>query len=260
MFPTRSVPRPARRLLLAGVSLLALAACLPASPGVSPKAVVVPVVSRAPAQPARLPVPTPVAEAAKPTLLIYGDSLTVLSEGAVDLLYGSSYHVVFRAQGGTSICDWTAHAAQDRAVEHPSRVVIAFTGNAASCSIGDLQHGGVSAWLANYQRSLLHMRQVFNGLPISVVASPAMLTPQPQGTWYPENGNPLLNRMYQQMCARYGMHYNASADEALSPGHVFQWQRPAFPGNGPEVTVRAPDGVHVLPAGALYYGAALGGS
>jgi lysophospholipase L1-like esterase len=195
--------------------------------------------------------------AVKPTLLIYGDSLTVLSEGAVNLLYGAKYRLVFRAQGGTSICDWTAHAAQDRAEYRPDRVVIAFTGNAASCSIADLRRG-VPAWIANYRRSLLTMRSVFAGLPISVVASPAVLRPQPAGSWYPANGNPLLNQMYAQTCAEYAMHYNTAADDLLTPGHVFHWTRPAFPGNGPAVTVRAPDGVHVTPAGALYYAAALG--
>ncbi len=256
MFPAQFSPSPTR-CLLAGVSLLLIAACMPgagSSPATAPTPQVHVAVRSTPA-----PKPAPRPATSKPTLLIYGDSLTVLSEGEVQLFYSGRYRIVFRAQGGTSICDWTAHAAQDRADYHPSRVVIAFTGNAASCSVGDLLGGGVSAWIANYQRSLLSMRNTFDGLPISVVGSPAALQPQPAGTWYPENGNPLLNQMYRQMCARYGMHYNASADEGLSPGHVFQWQRPAFPGNGPLVTVRAPDGVHVLPAGALYYGAALGG-
>ena len=194
----------------------------------------------------------------KPTMLIYGDSLTVLSEGATTRFYGARYTIVFRAMGGTSICDWTGTAAADRATYHPDRVVIAFTGNSASCSRDALLSGGISAWLANYQRSLLTMREVFDGLPISVVGSPAMLSPRPQGSWYPTNGYAGLNAMYRQMCAEYGMQYNAKADDSLTPGHVFRAERPAFPGDGPLTTVRAPDGVHVLPAGALYYGAALG--
>ncbi len=251
------------RRMLGCLGLLALTACLPPggpTPSTSKASVpALPAVVRVPAPPLPPAIPGPKAQPAKPTLLIYGDSVTVMSEGAVSLLYGAQYRLVFRAHGGTSICDWTAHAAQDRAEYHPDRVVIAFTGNAATCSATDLHQGGVTAWLANYQRSLLSMRRAFSGLPISVVGSPAVL-PQPAVTFYPENGNPLLNQMYRQMCARYGMHYNASADEALTPGHVFQWQRPAFPGNGPETTARLFDGVHVSPAGALYYGAALGGA
>jgi hypothetical protein len=249
--------RKVSRVLFAGLGLGLTAACLPAAQGADSHTTVPPVANR-PVVSVATPRPTPQIPPVKPTLLIYGDSLTVLSEGAVNVLYGAQSHVVFRAFGGTSLCDWTAHAAQDRAEVHPTRVVIAFTGNAASCSRDDLARGGVKAWLANYQRSLLSMRRTFSGLPISVVGSPAV-RPQSAGTWYPENGNPLLNQMYRQMCAQYGMHYNASADETLTPGHVFQWQRPAFPGNGPLTTVRAPDGVHVLPAGALYYAAALGG-
>lgn len=244
------------------IGLLALSACIPpaaATPERSP-APAGAVAARVPVSSASSAVREPKAAPAKPTLLIYGDSLTVLSEGAVGLLYGAQYQLVFRAYGGTSICDWTTHAVQDRADYHPSRVVIAFTGNSASCSGPDLIRGGVTAWLANYQRSLLSMRRVFSGLPISVVGSPAVLRPQPPGSWFPTNGSPLLNQMYRQMCARHGMHYDASADNDLTPGHVFEWQRPAFPGNGPETVVRLSDGVHVTPAGALYYAAALGGS
>ena len=97
---------------------------------------------------------------------------------------------------------------------------------------------------------------VFDGLPVAVVAAPAM-GKQPAGTWYPENGNPLLNDMYAA-CAAYGMQYQTGADDALTPGHRFVWNRPAFPGNGPIVTVRAADGVHLSPPGELYYAAALG--
>lgn len=244
------------------LGLLALSGCIPPA-AATPHGGPVPaaaVAVRVPVSPAPPALPKAKVAPGKPTLLIYGDSLTVLSEGAVRLLYGAQYQLVFRAYGGTSLCDWTTHAAQDRADYHPSRIVIAFTGNAASCSGPDLVRGGVTAWLANYQRSLLHMRQVFSGLPISVVGSPAVLRPQPAGSWFPANGSPLLNQMYRQMCARYGMHYDASADDDLTPGHVFQWERPAFPGNGPETVVRLSDGVHVTPAGALYYAAALGGS
>jgi hypothetical protein len=193
----------------------------------------------------------------KPTMLIYGDSLTVLSEPATHFLYDGKYNLVFRAAGGTSICDWTSHAALDRRVYRPAQVVIAFTGNAATCSARDYKRGGVTAWLANYQRSLLAMHDAFDGVPIKVIASPAMAK-QPVGTWYPANGNPLLNHMYATMCAQYDMRYETGADDALSPRHRFAWNRPAFPGNGPMVTVRASDGVHLLPPGELYYAAALG--
>jgi hypothetical protein len=193
----------------------------------------------------------------KPTLLVYGDSLTVLSEQSMHFLYDGKYNIVFRAAGGTSICDWVNHAALDRRLFRPARIVIAFTGNAASCSAHDLEQGGVSAWLANYQGSLLAMRNTFQGLPISVIASPAM-SKQPVGSWYPENGNPMLNHMYASMCAKYGMRYESGADDTLSPKHRFAWNRPAFPGSGPMVAVRATDGVHLSPAGALFYAAALG--
>ncbi len=62
--------------------------------------------------------------------------------------------------------------------------------------------------------------------------------------------------MYRDLCSQLGMHYDTRADDTLTPGHRFVWQRPAFPGKGPLVTVRRPDGIHVTPAGALYYAAA----
>ena len=108
---------------------------------------------------------SPPAARAKPTLLIYGDSLTVLSEPDTHFLYDGKYNIVFRAGGGTSMCDWTGRAAADRQLYGPARVVIALTGNAASCFASDLEHGGVPAWLANYQRLLLTMPNMFEGCP-----------------------------------------------------------------------------------------------
>jgi hypothetical protein len=191
----------------------------------------------------------------KPLMLVYGDSLTVMSENAARLLYQDRYRLVFRAAGGTSICDWTGGAAADKAFYQPARVVIAFTGNAASCSFADFRSGGVNGLVENYRRALLAMQGVYVGTAITVVGSPAVAT-QPPGSYYPENGALALNLMYQLVCAEYGMHYDSFADNTLTPGHRFYWQRPAFPGNGPMVTVRAPDGVHVTPAGSLYYAAA----
>ena len=188
-------------------------------------------------------------------MLVYGDSLTVLSEPAARLLYRDRYRVVFQAAGGTSICDWTRGAAADKALYHPARVVIAFTGNTATCVAGDYRRGGLDGLVANYRRSLLALRSVYVGTAITVVGSPAM-APQRAGSFWPSNGELGLNLMYRLVCAEYAMHYDSFADDALTPGHRFAWTRPAFPGNGPPVTVRLSDGVHVTPAGALYYAAA----
>jgi hypothetical protein len=192
----------------------------------------------------------------KPTLLVYGDSLTVLSEPAMDFLYASKYTIVFRAEGGSAMCDFSGKAAADRAIYHPARVVIAFTGNDHTCVADDYKTGGTDALLANYSRALTQFHAAFAGLPISVVASPAMHSQWP-ADWFPENGDPALNTLYQSLCTQLGMTYNPDADNSLSPGHVFAWKRPAFV-KGPMVVVRSADGIHLTAEGELWYAAALG--
>jgi hypothetical protein len=191
-----------------------------------------------------------------PTVVIYGDSLTVLAEtDAVHMAQGR-LHLVFRAYGGTSPCDWTAGAADDLRTLRPAHVVIAFTGNSASCVQEAYEHGGLAAVVDTYRRSLLRLADVYRGVPVTVVATPAMAR-RPAGTHTPINGNAAFNRMYRSLCGQLGWQFSTVADDALTPGHVFTWRRPAFPGTGPSTVVRAPDGVHLLPAGALYYAAAL---
>ncbi len=192
----------------------------------------------------------------KPMVLVYGDSLTVLSEQAMDYLYATKYRIVFRAEGGSAMCDFSGKAAADRVAYHPARVVIAFTGNDHTCVTKDYESGGTTAFLANYSRALTQFHTAFAGLPISVVGSPAMHSLWP-ADWFPENGNPELNALYETLCSHLGMTYNPNADTALSPGHVFAWKRPRFV-TGPLVDVRAADGVHLTAEGELWYAAALG--
>jgi len=192
----------------------------------------------------------------KPTLLVYGDSLTVISEQAMDYLYASKYTLVFRAEGGSAMCDFSGEAVADRLIYHPSRVVIAFTGNDHTCVAKDYKESGTAGFLANYSHALTQFHVAFAGLPISVVASPAMHSLWP-ADWFPENGDPALNDLYKTLCAQDGMTYNSAADDSLSPAHVFAWKRPRFV-NGPMVVVRSGDGVHLSPDGELWYAAALG--
>jgi hypothetical protein len=195
----------------------------------------------------------------KPVLLVYGDSLTVLSEPAANLLLSPKYTLVFRAAGGTALCDWVPGSAVDRRRYRPSRVVIALTGNnLTDCIRSDYEKGGEAALVSNYQSALIAMHSTFAGIPISVLAIPAA-EPQPARHGARPNGSPALNAMYRSICLAYGMHYDTRADDTLTPGHRFVWQRPAFPGSGPVVTVRRSDGLHVTPAGSLYYAAAFAG-
>jgi hypothetical protein len=197
-------------------------------------------------------------QAPKPVMLIYGDSLTVQSESAVTSLYAGQYTLVFRAYAGTAMCDWVASASSDRKAVHPARVVLAFTGNTATCVAADFLAQGPAGATANYERALREMSLVFKGIPVSVVGSPAMNHGSPDyPAWFPYNGSSSLNGMYRWVCAQLGLTYNSSADDLLSPGHVFTWMRPKLFSQQSAV-VRLSDGIHLTLDGQLLYGFALG--
>ena len=189
-----------------------------------------------------------------PTVIVYGDSLTVESESAALKIYRSTkQNVIFRAQVGTAMCDWILQALTDSKTLHPDRIVLAFTGNTASCAAKAFVTEGTAAEISLYAHSLRQMRTIFPTQQITVVIPPAM---QNRTGWFPFNGNPGLVSMYEQVGAQLHMTINHDADDSLTPGHVFQQSRPAYP-HGKPVVVRTSDGVHLTPAGALWYGAAL---
>jgi hypothetical protein len=191
----------------------------------------------------------------KPVVVVYGDSLTVQSEASVrSMHHGAHERIVFRARGGTAMCDWIDQAFFDRETLHPERVILAFTGNTASCAAAAFHTGGVAGATALYEQSLRQMRSIYADVPVTLVIPPAMHN-LPQG-WYPYNGNPALVAMYQRVGTQLGMSINSRADDYLTPGHVFTTTRPAYP-HGQPVAVRLSDGVHLTPAGELWYAAAL---
>lgn len=61
-----------------------------------------------------------------------------MSEPAVAFLSGSKYNIVFRAQGGTAMCDWDVAAAHDRKVYKPNRGVRWTPSPARTCKSGAL--------------------------------------------------------------------------------------------------------------------------
>ncbi len=191
----------------------------------------------------------------RPNVVIYGDSLTVQSEGAARLLAPNPHEaLIFRARAGTAMCDWINQASFDHLALHPTRVVLAFTGNTASCANDVFRTQAVAGTVALYEHSLREMRSIFASVPITIVIPPAMHN-LPQG-WFPFNGNPALVAMYKRVGAELHMTIDTAADDWLTPGHVYTRQRPAYP-NGPLVDVRLSDGVHLSPAGEIWYGAAL---
>jgi hypothetical protein len=184
-------------------------------------------------------------------VVVYGDSLTVQSESAARFFY-PSLNVAWRALGGTAMCDWVAQAANDAAVLHPARVVLAFTGNTATCVSNAYHSGGDVAATTIYEQSLRRMRAIYPHAGISILIPPAMV----KSVWFPFNGSPMLVAMYKRVGTELRMTIDTAADDGLTPGHVFTWYRPQFP-RGPLVLVRSPEGVHLTPAGAAWYGVGL---
>jgi hypothetical protein len=186
-------------------------------------------------------------------LLVYGDSLTVQSKHDAKQIAGTpKYHVIFRAKGGTALCDWVQQAEKDRS-KKPVRVVLAFTGNSATCVRDVYRKGGAPAAIALYETSLRRMRSLYPTVPITIVIPPAM---HDRVGWYPLNGDPRLVAMYLRVGAQLHMHVNTDADSWLTPNHVFVQDRPDLE-TGKLVDVRLSDGVHLTPAGERLYGAAL---
>ena len=188
-------------------------------------------------------------------VLVFGDSLTVQSEDAARQFAPSlNERVVFEAEGGSAMCDWVRRAPLELAKRHPVRVVLAFTGNTASCVSKAYLKSGARGAVSVYEESLRQMRTIFARVPITLVVPPAMRN-LPHG-WFPFNGNAALVAMYKQVGAELHMTVDTSADDWLTPHHIYRQARSAFP-YGPVTDVRLTDGVHLTPAGELWYAAAL---
>ncbi len=245
-----AVKRMLRRLLFGLVVPVTLfAACSSGSP--QPR-------SLPSANPPRTPTaaPTP---APPPTVLVYGDSLTVESEAAARSLFPTE-RFVFRAEGGAGPCNYAPAAAADRVRYRPSRVVLAFTGNISQCSLAAFQTGRLAGVVANYESALGAFRRAFPGLPITVISPPAVNSTSPDyPAWFPYNSNPALIAMYRRVCAGLGMTYSLKADDYLTPGHVFRFDGPRFR-SGPLVRLRLSDGLHLTPDGGAWYAAAIAAS
>jgi hypothetical protein len=190
----------------------------------------------------------------KPVVVVYGDSLAVQSEDAAKQLQPDhGERAVFRVKGGTALCDAIPEAAMDRLWLHPARVVVAFTGNTATCARESFASGGAKAAIAFYEKTLRLLRTIYPVEPMTIVIPPAM---HDRVGWYPLNGDPRLVAMYERVGAQLHMNINTDADTWLTPGHVFAQNRPDSV-TGKSVEVRLSDGIHLTPAGARWYGAAL---
>lgn len=82
--------------------------------------------------PATMPGPPGFGPGVTANVVVYGDSLTVESAGAITQRITSAlpgWKVTVRAYGGTAQCDWHGHMRDDRDRIRPAIVVLAFSGN-----------------------------------------------------------------------------------------------------------------------------------
>ncbi len=215
--------RTIRRLLLAALLILpaVLVGCMPASP--------------------------------PPTVIVYGDSVAVMSESMASF-FAPKTVVDWRAANGTALCDALPLALADAKTLHPRHIVLAFTGNNAGCAAAAWRSGGAVALTALYERDLRLMGAIWPSTPITILIPPAC-NGVTNGFW-PANGSPLLVAMYEKVGASLGMTINMSAVSSLTPGGVFVNYRPAL-GTGIRTLMRTTEGVHLTLAGQAWYGIAL---
>lgn len=96
------------------------------------------------------------AEADRPLVLVFGDSLVWEAEPYLSTLLAVDHDVRVFAVGGTAICDYADDVVRRSAAEHPRMVVLAFSGNSlTTCMLPPPGTPNDRRWIvAKYQRDL----------------------------------------------------------------------------------------------------------
>jgi hypothetical protein len=208
---------------------------------------------------------SPGSEAAVPTrprstegvVFVYGDSLVVQSEPYLDVVAKSlGMSVTVHAFGGIAPCDAEQWLAGDLQQEHPSIVVLAFSGNSLTECMrdkrGELLSGKrlVAKYRADIERSVSLATRV--GVPVVVASPPA--AENRAGSWQQ------LDAMYRDIAAaRAPLVQYLDAGTEIAPGGAFSASQRCLPfevsvANGRcakddgGISVRARDGVHFCAA------------
>jgi hypothetical protein len=179
-----------------------------------------------------------------PTVLVYGDSLTVESrELIVEEVTAAhpGHRVVVRAYGGTAQCDWHPFWAADHEQHRPDVVVLAFTGNqmtpcATSRELSEL-YGDDARWAAEFWSE--------RDVELVVVGAPPFV------------GAPMnsVAEQYRSAASATGVRFHDSSSSFVDPSTLVAG--PSMPCSSSEaistdcafgrVLVRNPDGVHLCP-------------
>jgi hypothetical protein len=197
--------------------------------------------------------------AAGPRILVYGDSLTTEAKPYIEGFARSVGGVgaLVRGAPGGATCDLFDLMGYDSTHEHPSVVVLQFSGNNITRCMQDPRGKPLQgdAWLAKYRADTVHAVQLLRrtGAQVWLGTSPIGLLAdkRAQGDVY------RLAAMYHEVAARYpGVHVTDSAAAVLAFGRYWTRTLPCLR-NEPCTQVdtnaqranqvRATDGVHFCP-------------
>jgi hypothetical protein len=187
------------------------------------------------------------------TVFVYGDSLVVQAEPYLDGVARSlGLRVTARAYGGLAPCDTEQWLADDLRAEHPSIVVLAFSGNHVSECMHDAEGEALSGarLVAKYRADLERSAALATraGVPVVLASPPA--AENRADTWA------RLDRAYREIAAARAPHVQyVDAGTDIAPAGAFSPSQPCLPfeirlsngrcpNGGGDIPVRASDGVH----------------
>lgn len=180
-----------------------------------------------------------------PRVDVYGDSTAYESQNYITGALAHRANVYLHLNGGTAICDWFTDMTQTAAAR-PDMVILAFGGNhPRACD-----HTSDSA--QEFQDDAVHASQIFAGIKVVLENGP-QASAGGMAPWY---GGVPYDTAYQNVAAGQSNVEVAYPAQAVSPNHTFHLQLACMSDessvqgcvNG-EITVRAPDGVHLCPTG-----------
>lgn len=112
-------------------------------------------------------------EPARPTIRVYGDSLTWEADGYLHFIGDSRFGLSVTSMGGTALCDHSSTIIAEAERDRPAMVILAFTGNAmTSCMSGATTEDAIAA---KYRRDATAVIERLSALNVRV----ALVTPPP---------------------------------------------------------------------------------
>ncbi|MGH9032664.1 MAG: hypothetical protein ACRDZV_11105 [Acidimicrobiia bacterium] len=205
---------------------------------------------------------------ARPTVILYGDSLSWEARGAFQLHLGPEVDVVHRNFPGVAICDYLDEMATDVVVLRPRAVVLEFAGNVLTPCVRGLTG---SALVDKYARDAAAATDLFTarGVPVYLIGGPVLPGWDPDPT-------ARLHHAYAAVAGRAGplASFTDAGRAVLDAQGRYTDTLPCLPVEGPpqgcaggRITVRSPDRVHFCPvvghpcpvwsSGAWRFGAAM---